>query len=833
MNETTSFDLGQILTNNFGERYLQGINGESFSRMGSVAYFKQHYGKALWGPDKLTIVLGTDSGLLVHYILEHIHAEDTTSRVLFIELEDVLERLQQEELLPKTIPGRVDVVSMAQWLERAKEAFNFSDYLFLDAVNRVQSVGAQDALHPHYLGQWDSLTNEFLQFSTVVKMQTGNQIFAHAGLKNLAENRLRAQQLHGLFKGKTAVILAGGPSLLESLAHVKANRDKLVVIAVARIAGTLLKEQITPDFIFSIDPHEVSFNNSHEMLHFWEKSFFVNLYHVTPMLLGQWRGRSAYIGPLFPWKNEIDGENQLPSYPGITVSHQAIGCAIDMGFSQIILCGIDLCFSKEGYTHAKGSMESQIGPFLADSSFRVETNAGDIAESRFDFYSAIPSLAYLAAYAEEKGCQLINPAPQAAKIERVAHLGWDTLNFAPMAQPVTTYLQEQLPPETRASRLAHYELVLTELLHARNEISQVRKLAEEALVCNKRLFGKKGKPGDYSAKLRMDQIEETLDKQHPTFSTLVKQWGIQSFLRLIRADKEKAWTDEEIELTGERYYQAYKQGAQQAVQLLNETIHRVQMRIEEEKPKPNLKNLLRQWEEDAQPNRLTLFTQRQQIDLAGFPDKLRSRFALLQAQFDNQLSQEEAKLKLVLATSGNIITARNKLRNLFRHQSMQALKDLRNGLMNSQFEFKHALNELTQGYILELEGELEAAMDCYAKVERPELFEEAQTHMLQILLKQNRIEESLPVLEAMANFNPSKLPYYATMLGLTGRAEAAKVAFDHYLELAPQDLLTRLKYAQMLFKNQRHAACQQQLQRILAQDASNQAAQQMLAQLNT
>ncbi|MEG3640605.1 6-hydroxymethylpterin diphosphokinase MptE-like protein [Magnetococcus sp. PR-3] len=832
MTEPTSFDLGQVLTNQFGERYLQEINGESFSRTGSIAFFKQHYNEKIWGPDRLNIVLGTDSGLLVHYIHQEVLKPDSGIRVLFIELPDVLERLEKEGMLPEPIKGRVEVTTPENWMERAKETFNITDYFYLDAIGRLESVGALDAIHPGYLSVWDSLTNEFLQIGKAIIMQTGNHVFARTGLQNLSENRLRAKSMHGLFEGKSAVILAGGPSLSEAYEMVKANRDNLVVMAVARVAKNLQQHGIVPDFIFSIDPHELSFNNSREMLHYWEKTFFINLYHVCPMLLGQWQGRSAYLGSLYPWKNEFDAKEQLQGYPGITVSHQALGCAIDMGFSRIILCGIDLCFSKEGFTHVQGSLESDVGPFLANSRYQVETNNGEIAETRYDFFSAIPALAQLALYAEEHTCQLINPAPLAAKIERVEHKAWDDLTFEPLGLSVSETLDVALPEDSRANRLAHYEMVLKELTHARSEVTKVRKLAEEGLACNKRLFGKKGKQGDYSAKLRMDQVEEDLDKKHPVFSTMVKQWGIKEFLRLIRPDKDKGWTDEEIEQTGERYYKAYKQSAQSVLQFLNETIRRVQIRQEEEKPKPNLKNLFKQWEEDQQPNRLVLLEQRSAFERHLFPAKMQERFEAFDDSFKEQMTHTETTLKKRLKAETSPMTARNKLRNLFRQNNKEMLTQLRTGILGSQFDFKEDLAALANGYIHELKEDFEVALGHYEQVERKELLEEAKTRILQILLKSNRIEESLPVLDAMSAHNPGKLPYYATMLGLTGRIDAAKLAFNHYLGLAPNDLITRLKYAQMLEKNQLIEEAKIQVEQILAKDDSNQAAKQMLQQFS-
>nr|CRH05136.1 Conserved protein of unknown function [Candidatus Magnetococcus massalia] len=821
-------DLGHIITNAFGEHTLSGVNGEAFSRLGSTAFYKQTFAEESWAADQLSLIVGTDCGLMPKFLLEQELADG--ARYLFIELPDVLERLKAENLLPKEIPGRLQYVTYDQWIETAKGNFQIIDFFYLNSVRQQRSIAAMDNLHPGYLELWTLMTNEMQQLRTQVVMETGNQIFMQRCLENIAENRHPANLLKGAFKGQTAILLAGGPSLPAAFPYIMENRDKLIVMAVSRIAKNLISTGITPDIIFSIDPHEIAFFASREMLDLPPETLFINMYHVQPRLLGQWRGRSLYMGSRLPWKSDLNPEQ--PIYPGITVSHQALGTAIDMGFEQILLSGVDLCFSREGLTHAKGELESKLGPFMDETLYQVETNCGWKAETRNDFFSAIPGLAMLAQLAQERGLKVINPAPDAVKIEHIEHRSWEEVTLTPLPQPFLQTLEQVLPLDDRASRLADYKVIAKEISAARNEVQKILKLADEALACNLRLFGRKGKKGpDYSAKVRMDEIEKILDEKHADFSKFVKRWGIGLFLKLTRTDKERDWTDEEVEETGRGYYEAYRECAKQVIKMLNETLRRIQSRVDEERPKHNFKPLIKQWLEDKQPGRLEVLLQHAGMRREDVHEKVRPQFAPLDAGFtEQQTTTDSVHTKTINSYSAPTL-ARNRLRSLFQAKNLEMLKRFLEAVQNSINEERDHYIALCEGMIAELEERFDEAKACYSRVSHKQLIEEARSRHVSLLLSAGDIENSLPLLEALAALNPSRFPHYAQMLGLTGRTDASVEAFEFYLKMAPKDLGTRFKYAEMLKNAQRTEASKAQFEEILKLDEAYQPALNGLQEL--
>jgi len=81
-----------VATNNFGEQYLPAINKNVFNRFGAKHVFKKQFRDSLWEEGAFQIIIGTDSGLLINYILEHGIPENT--RFLFIELDEVINEVR-------------------------------------------------------------------------------------------------------------------------------------------------------------------------------------------------------------------------------------------------------------------------------------------------------------------------------------------------------------------------------------------------------------------------------------------------------------------------------------------------------------------------------------------------------------------------------------------------------------------------------------------------------------------------------------------------------------------------------------------------------------------
>ncbi len=285
--------FGPFLMNRFGERYLPEVNQEAFSRVGSDNLFGQQFSERFAKTDSLFLVAGSDSGLLVDWVVKRKRPEG--SRFVFLEFPELIARLTEEAILPAELPSWVTLCPPDAWAEDA-EKLSLKDYFYLGQVYPVQSLAVMDGQHDGYVAMYNGLETALGQYRLQVNQEIGNRVFMVKCLENLCENRIPVSVLSDRFRGRTAVLLAGGPSLPESFPWIAAHRERIVVLAVARVADHLRKAGIEPDLFFAIDPHDVIFHQSKGILPFWKRSLLVHMYHLNPALLGQWRGRGVYMG---------------------------------------------------------------------------------------------------------------------------------------------------------------------------------------------------------------------------------------------------------------------------------------------------------------------------------------------------------------------------------------------------------------------------------------------------------------------------------------------------------------------------------------------------------
>ena len=170
------------------------------------------------------------------------------------------------------------------------------------------------------------------------------EMFIQARLRNLAENLIPATILKQKFVGKSCIMLGGGTFLDISIDWIKANAERLVIIAASRVVGKLNRLNIKVDIVVSVGPQSPSFDVNKDFMQLERDVLLNNSYHVAPQIMGQWRGISLYIGTRLPWNTDSDEDNIKTIGP--TVTNTAIEIATEMGFKQVILCGVDFCHSQ-------------------------------------------------------------------------------------------------------------------------------------------------------------------------------------------------------------------------------------------------------------------------------------------------------------------------------------------------------------------------------------------------------------------------------------------------------------------------------------------------------
>ena len=829
----------QFFVNAFGDRYLHDVNRGVFNRLGADAAFEQHFGKKLFAKDTLHIVIGTDSGALLRHVQRR--GVPQGSRYLFLELDELLPIIRSE--LADDEPDESIHLGGQNELAGSLDDMRFSDYANIGAIKLHESIGAIDAYVFDYRDATSEIKQQLDGILWAYNSQLSNPTFIRSQLKNLIEEHVPAERLRDSMVGGTAVLLGGGPSLDDILPWIRQHQDDVVIFAVSRICRRLREAGVTPHIVVSIDPTQLSFDISKELLLLDPRVIFAHANHVYFPLLAQWRGRSVYMDQLYPWETKTKVKNICAIGP--TVTNTAFGLAGAMGFTRIIFGGIDLCHSAEGFSHAKGSNEYDAGPRLGGAGMRVSTNAGENAETTPDFFNAIKSFGAQAIAARQAGIRPINPAAGSAVIEGVEYLPLDDIDIEPATGDPFELLHTQLPLDSPALRIRNLSAMQKELSRCNGRLRQVVKLAEEALDCNDGLFGRNGKVADFKFKKRMDKIERQLDSKLKDVSTIVKMFSARAFLYMPPSDRE--WTDEEIEQTGITYYTAYRDNAREVLKLVEEAQRRIQAALIEQDPAPDFVKLLAQWEKDGIPGRARAWRYRHAETAEQMPNEIRTGFAEMDHAFEQAIeTRETSHLKKVRAEA-MLGPVRSKLQLLFKEQNLDELDNTLKQLLGQEGSEARQLEQLARGYLTELRGDPAAAFDQYASLialvqkdlhdggpddPNPRL-EDGLRRMVVIAMAEEWFEQALLILETLAELAPTYAPQYAELLRLSGNPEAAADVYTGYLSKAPGDLAVMLRLGKLYQSMGVMDAAKTAFNYVLQNEPENSTAQALLQQVET
>ncbi|WP_198245391.1 6-hydroxymethylpterin diphosphokinase MptE-like protein [methane-oxidizing endosymbiont of Gigantopelta aegis] len=810
--------LGSLYKNAFGDRFFTQINRTAFYKLKAQSVFDAKFAQTLLKPNTLNIIIGSDSGLLIHYLIDKDIPQGT--RYIFVEPDFVLQELTLSGLLPQDLPEAISCIRLEQWHDTIKQ-HAIQDYLYINSVRSFNALCAEEDNIDEYAELSWHITELLSQLHWQANMALGNETFITQQLNNLADNIIPAQILNQHFKNQTVAILAGGPSLDNFLPWIQQNRDKLVIFTVSRIARQLLAIDLIPDFIFSVDPTELSFDVSKEMLKYGQDVTLVHSYHIFPGLLNQWQGKSLYLGNRLPWQSKLNPQNITGAGP--TVTNTAISVAHQFGFSRILLFGVDLCFTPEGFTHAKGSNEHKAGPRFNLTSLTVETYSGKQAPTSCDFASAISTLEYQAAQLKAQGCQLINPSPSAAKIPAISHIPVDEISL--------TKNNSSNWPEYQADSML-FQNMIAELERAIFQLEAIADLARKALTINTEMYDKNGIIQNYKDKKALDQVEKTLNRKYRKFSKLVKNFGTRSFLKTLRPFHDD-WSAEEAKEIGHSYYEAYLEGTKRLIDLLSNSLERIQNRQQESLSPPDFEKILNQWQKDQSYGRAIVW-QNQHPDIS-IPEKYQPAFQEMAKQFQIVLKKEDTRHFKQAKNQADLSLLRKKARTLFKHGKTDSLEDLVQAISAYPDQDEVApFYSLVNAYLSELQHNPEAALQYYHHIidsENTSLYEDALSRIAGICIDMKDFSNAELALQCLAQLSDLYMPLYAECLRINGKIMASIDHYNLYISKYPDDILNQLKLA-ILYKEQNNAdAARIMLDYILKKQPENQAAKEMLSEI--
>ena len=160
------------------------------------------------------------------------------------------------------------------------------------------------------------------------------------------------------FAGKTAYLVAGGPSLNPSLDLLKNREEDSIIVCVGTSAGVLQKAGIIPDFIMITDAsNDIYLQLKDKVDH--RRSTLLYMISANAKAVGYFMGRKyAAFQEGFDMAEDYAREHDYTLVStGGSVSTTALDICIRMGCKKIVCLGLDLAYTGNR-THAEGTMSN-------------------------------------------------------------------------------------------------------------------------------------------------------------------------------------------------------------------------------------------------------------------------------------------------------------------------------------------------------------------------------------------------------------------------------------------------------------------------------------------
>lgn len=166
------------------------------------------------------------------------------------------------------------------------------------------------------------------------------------------------EQIQDSLKGIPCILVAGGPSLDQNIHHLKAVKDRAVIIAVDTVLPVLFKHGIQPHFMTCIDPNNLTFEKFSDVISQAENvslicSSWVN--KKTPGLFPAHQVFWTFTGKAVEaWLNRLYG-GKVNTGGASTVAHLNLIAAHMLGCDPVVFVGQDLAYPAKT-SHATGTV---------------------------------------------------------------------------------------------------------------------------------------------------------------------------------------------------------------------------------------------------------------------------------------------------------------------------------------------------------------------------------------------------------------------------------------------------------------------------------------------
>lgn len=782
--------------NEWGERFIPDVNRDVFLRTRSSEYFEHHLELDLDSQNTLHVVVGSDSGLLVKYLLENLSGEGSCA--VIIEDDEIFPLVEEEcrNLLAQlesedSAVLRVMLISASEW-QSSSLSEEYNAWFLGGNVNLTQANCCETDYDNRYYSIFRDSRLSIVEHRIKLKQALGNQRFLEMQLDNAADNVSPCPASRDFGKNRVAVILSGGPSLNEHMDWITSNREKLFLIAVSRLCGKLQSIDLKPDLVVAIDPHWYMYDVSKEGT-LWTDVPLISSYHLTPELLQQWQGPHFFIGDRLPWERFTDRPAPQVVSTGPTVGHTAVIVASQLGFTTILMAGVDLCYNVLGNTHTDGTPEAALRSLPSGYDAQVETYSGRIAGTGMHLLRTINALEDLGKAVNQYAPVLFNLSTDAAKIDSIPYVDRNDIQLAGD--------RPEFDSSSKCGSMLQSLEVLDKELHSANKAyREIITLCKKAFKCIDHIYERKGKRADASHHRRLSSIERKLENQYAVHVNTLKYFASYDFVKLQLPSGFGSMSKDQLEDWIRTYYSLMRDSASVLLELVKRAQEKSSLRRDEQLSDHDLSDLVERWKHDNTPGRILSYKGQHGASMSE------SQLELAQSEIERYLDsmqKREKNLKKVIASDSRLVNDCIKtVVFLFQKEKIEELEFLSSSITNLDWP-NNALVQFTNGLTAELAGDRGSAASSYqsvvdlcsdklhgVSVDMPtivHLIETTLTRLTQTYLADNNGQSALEALGILSEMCPHYVCSYTKLLTMLDHNANAIELLKLYLENYPRD----------------------------------------------
>ncbi len=313
---------------------------------------------------------------------------------------------------------------------------------------------------------YDTCKSKMVDINTITYF---SKTWIHNTLKNISyineSDKYKVSDLEGKFEGQTAMIIAAGPSLLENIEKIKANREKFVVFAVNKVLRTLISNNIIPDFVVCLDAQTMERSLTGLEEYFPRMSCISELRTDSSCYTKDFKKLFVSFSENdFVVKKIKEYNPWIKTYEcGGSATTLAFVCAVKMGFEKIVFAGLDLAF-KDNIMYASGDSFERISvdkiriDYTDKTISKVKSVTGEDVYTRDDYAAFVTHFATLI---KDLGyTEIYNTTSFGAAIEGMKNVPFENISMLSTSNTTSFIVGEAKPFKLETKTWTQDELLL-------------------------------------------------------------------------------------------------------------------------------------------------------------------------------------------------------------------------------------------------------------------------------------------------------------------------------------------------------------------------------------